>query len=185
MNSVRKKFEELKRKAYLTILPLIFFSSLLTFSIRASQQEFGFEFYINGVLLIAFLATWYAVFIKKKIVLFEYILLFLLVAYYLIATWLSLHNLANHRSLVGNGMFIIWLPLILIYLFTILKRTLAIYLSLSIFVLSIVPAILHIKKLDAAGFEFFFQLYIATFIFILFLIATFKLFHLHAELQLI
>lgn len=136
----------------------------------------GFFIIVYGVaLLVAYFNNW-----KKS---FEFFILFVLLFYWSYAVLLSVRSHVNGGDVLANGIFVIWLPLLLIYAFLVLKRKMAIYTSLSLLIVMVIPVIYYSGNIGPIEMEFYIQLYIALLLYILLLIALFNLLSKHIETE--
>lgn len=174
MDKVEPSVEEMKRRTYILILPWILLSALVTFFIRMYHQHFDFEFYVNGFYIIIFSIALLAAYFKRWKKWLEYIILFILLSYCGSVVFLSVRSHVYGGDVLDNGIFIIWLPLLLIYTFLVLKRKAAIYISFSLLIITVMPTIYYRESIERVEMEFFIQLYIAMFLYILLLITLFE-----------
>lgn len=181
MGKDSKEFERLKRRAYLIILPFILLSSSVTFFMRLYHEQYGFELYINALFILVFIMGWVAAYFNYGKRVSELLILILLLIYYWLAVYLTIQSHIADKELIGNSMFIIWLPLLLMYIFGVFTKRKAIGISVTLLIASVLPVLLYFKKLDGSHIEMFVQLYIATIIYIFIIIYAFKLFETYLE----
>lgn len=175
------EFESIKRKAYLIILPIILFSAVLTFFIRISKGQYGFDLSMNALLAIVFIVSWFSFYMNYGKRFFECLNLFLLLTYYYFSVLFTTRSQAINEAFVGNNWFIIWLPLFIFYIFAVFTRSKAIGISIALWLISILPAIYYWNELHDAYIESLIQLYIANIIYIMLVIYVFKLFEAYME----
>lgn len=175
------EFKSIKRKAYLIILPVILFSAVLTFFIRISNEQYGFDLYMNALLAMVFIVSWLAFYMNYEERFFECLNLVLLLTYYWFSVLFTTQGQAINEAFIGNNWFIVWLPLFIFYIFAVFTRSKAIGVSIALWLMSILPAIYYWNELNDIYIESLIQLYIATIIYIILVIYVFKLFEAYMD----
>lgn len=178
-----QSFDELKRWIYLTILPGVLLATIATVILDIVQQEYAFEFYANIIFVCVFMIGWLLVYRKRPLKVFEYLVLFLLCIYLLVTVTIEVFDSVDAYGEQTLGTFIIWTPLIIMYIFVVLEKRKALILSILLLVFSMIPSFLLYKELDIYFVDSLIQLYMLMAIYIMITFFVHRLFHVYAELS--
>lgn len=178
----KQSFDELKRKVYLVVLPCILLNNLVTLFIQIKYQDYHIGFYTNVLFIFIFTVGWFVAYFNRWIGFFELAILSKVFLFHMIAVFLAVRNHINMGTEELES-FIIWLPVIIIYIFVVLNRKRAIWVSVALLLGTIFPAIYYYQHLSAIFLESLNQLYLATIVYIIVLTFSFKLFQTQAEIE--
>lgn len=176
-------FLELKRLIYLFIFPGVLIATITTLLLQISNNEYTFEFYANILFVIVFFAGWLLVYWNRGMPTVEYLFLFIVYSYHLLTVTIAIANNTGVEGNQGLGTFIVWMPLIIIYTFMILKKWHALWATTLLLVLSILPGLHYYNEL---GFHFrdsLIQLYISSAVYIVILFCSYRLLQVHVDIQ--
>ncbi len=176
-------FQQLKRKVYLIVLPCILLTSIFTVYFQWHDQQLNFAFYMNVLFIIAFTVGWFTAYWNKWTMIMEYTILILLYIYFAMATFSFARNFASGVGILGDGLFVIWLPLVVMYTFAVLKKRMAMTLSVFLLVITMTPVWIYFERFSSHALAFFIQLTIATFSYIVILIYAMKMIQKEAEME--
>ncbi|MEK5036775.1 GGDEF domain-containing protein [Sporosarcina sp. FSL K6-3457] len=176
-------FDDLKRVIYLFLLPSIFIVTVVSFVMQLVNQQYTDVFYINGLFVGAFTIGWLLVYRKQSQRLVEYYLLWLVMVYHVSTITIEIFNNVDTIGMNTLISFSICTPFILILLFLIMDKSSALWLSVLLLVLSIIPGVMVYSRLDSSFFNSLTQLYITTAVYILVIFFLHELFRMRGEIK--
>lgn len=176
-------FDDLKRVIYLFLLPCIFLVTLVSFVLQIIYGEYTFVFYVNSLFVGAFIIGWLLVYRKHSQRIVEYYLLWLVVVYHISAVTLEM---VNHVSAIGVRTFIsfsICTPFIIVLLFLAMKKWRALWVSILLLVLSMIPGFVMYSQLDACSVNSLIEHHISTAVYILVVFSVHEVFRMRGEMK--
>lgn len=173
--------EGLKRQGHLIILPFILLSALVTFFLHLSTRQSGISLYLNILVLVVLILSWLGFYYKYGRRLFELLLFFLLLICYWFSVLVTIQSYTTNEQFVGSSWFMIWQPLLLIYIFSIFPRNKAMGLSIALFVMSNFPVVYYFNELNGDYIKLTGQVSIASIVYLIIVNYVFKLLEAHAE----
>lgn len=176
-------FDDLKRVIYLFLLPGIFIVTAVSFAIQLVNQQYTDVFYINGLFVVAFTIGWLLVYQKQSQRIVEYYLLWLVMVYHVSTITIEIFNNVDTIGLNTLISFSICTPSIIILLFLIMDKSSALWLSVLLLVLSILPGVMMYPRIDASFFNSLIEFYITTAIYILIIFFMHELFRMRGEMK--
>lgn len=172
---------ELKRRIYLYVLPGVIIATMASLILLAVNHEYNFEYYANILFVILFFIGWILVYMNRWVTIMEHLILFILYSYYLATITIEIVNHVGVENNVGIGAFIVWMPLMILYTFMILKRWQAFMITTLLLVLSIIPAIYYYNELSVFFRNSLVQLYVSNGIYIIVLFTAYRLLQVHVD----
>ena len=176
-------FHELKRLIYLFILPGVLIATITTLVLQTSNKDYMFEFYANILFVIVFFIGWLLVYLNRGMATAEYLILVIVYSYHLMTVAIEIINNTGVKGNQGLGTFIVWMPLIIMYTFMILKKGHALWASITLLVVSIIPGLYYYNELGFIFRDSLIQLYISNAIYIVILFFSYRLFQVHVDIQ--
>lgn len=176
-------FRELKRLIYLFVLPGVLIATITTLILQTINHDYTFEFYANILFIIVFFAGWLLVYRNLGMPATEYLVFFIVYGYHLVTVTIEIANNTGAEGNQGLGTFIVWMPLIIIYTFIILKRWHGLWASIILLVLSIIPGLYYYNELGFFFRDSLIQLYISNAVYIVILFFSYPLFQVHVDIQ--
>lgn len=175
--------QELRRKNYLFILPGVFIATLAILFIQIGKTEYTLKFYTHIVFIVAFVIGWLLAYKNRRLMFFEYFMLILIYIYHLLSITLDIMGSVNTNGDQGLHTFIVWLPLIIIYTFTVLTRKQAIIATILLLILTLAPGIYYYSKLSPESVDSFIKFYVSTAVYSVILLVVYRLIRTEVEVQ--
>ncbi|WP_186671563.1 GGDEF domain-containing protein [Sporosarcina sp. BP05] len=172
-----------KRIIYLFIIPGVFIVAATKLFIQVVQQDYTVEFYVSIIFCCFFVAGWFMTYRNWKLKVVEYLMFTLFFIYYLFTLIIEI---VNSIDLGGNqtlSTFIIWTPLVIMFIFMSMEKKWALLTSANLLILSIVPGLMVYGKLTTEFKDSLIQLYISTAVYIVVFSFAHRLIQAHAEVD--
>ena len=176
-------FRELKRLIYLFILPGVLVATITTLLLQISNKDYTFEFYANILFVIVFFTGWLLVYWNRGMTTAEYLILFIVYSYHLMTVTIEIANNIGAETNQGLGTFVVWMPLIIMYTYMILNEKHALWASILLLVLSIIPGLYYYSELSSLFRESLNQLYISNAVYIIIVFFSYRLLQEHVDIQ--
>ena len=176
-------FRELKRLIYYFILPGVLIATITTLILQVTNKDYTFEFYANILFVIAFFIGWLLVYLNRGMTTAENLILVIVYSYHLTTVTGEIIKNAGVEGNQGMGTFIVWMPLIIMYTFMILKKWHALWASTILLVLSIIPGLYYYNELGFFFRDSLLQLYISNAVYIVILFISYRLFQVQVDIE--
>lgn len=176
-------FNDLKWVIFLFLLPSIFIVTLVSFVAQLVNQQYTNVFYINGLFVGAFAIGWLLVYRKPLQRMVEYYLLWLVMVYHVSSVSIEIFN---HVNTVGDNSlnsFSICTPFIIVLLFLVMNKSSALWLSVLLLVLTIIPGFVMYPRLDSSFVDSLTAFYMMTAVYILIVFFMHELFRMRGEMK--
>ncbi|WP_053601564.1 GGDEF domain-containing protein [Bacillus sp. FJAT-18017] len=182
MKNKFETFSSLKRTIYLWIIPCLLVSLLLNnFLQNSSGNEHIVGTVINTVLIVWFSISWLLLY-KNQLRLVESVSVIIVSLYHIITFYDAVNKVILEAGENSLGDFIIWMPVIMMYIFVSTRRKYSLIVAFTILGLTLIPGILNAGKISAEAMDSFIQYYVATIVYIVMLYFTQYLFGVYKEL---
>lgn len=175
--------QELKRKNYLFILPGVFIATVAILFMQIGKTEYTIKFYAHIAFIIAFIIGWILAYKNHKLKFFEYFMLILVYIYHLLTIMLDVIGSMSINGDQGLGTFIIWLPLIIIYTFTVLTRKRAILASIILLIFTMIPGVYYYFVSSTESMDSLTRIYLSTAVYSVILLFAYQLIRTEIEVQ--
>lgn len=142
------------------------------------------SFVINNTMTIWFAVSWVLVY-KKQYVRFSELSNLALVSIYHVTTFFD--TIFNYMLKVGGslGDFIVWMPIIIMFIFLTLGIKKGLYYSIGIYLITLIVGIVVINKLSAESIDSLLQFYFANLVYIIVLFYAQHMFRAYAKMELL
>ena len=178
-----ESFDDVKRIIYLFLLPGIFIFTVVSFVVQLVNRDYTELFYIDGLFIGAFTIGWLLVYRKRSQRIVEYYLLWLVMVYHVSTITIDIFNNADTIGIHTLISFSICTPFIIVLLFLMMDRSSALWLSVLLLALSIIPGVMMYPRLDSSFINSLIQLYITTAVYILVIFSVHELFRMRGEMK--
>lgn len=175
--------QDIRKKNYLFILPGVFIATVAILFIQFGKSEYNLKFYAQLAFIFAFIVGWTLAYTNNRLKVFEYFMLFLVYTYHFITITIELVESINSGKNQDLGTFIIWLPLIIIYTFTVLKRRQAAWASIVLLILTMAPGIYFYFALSPEVSASLTTTYLTTAVYSIILLFAYQLVRTEIEVQ--
>lgn len=175
--------QELKRKNYLFILPGVFIATVAILFMQIGKTEYTIKFYAHIAFIVAFIIGWVLAYKNHKLKFFEYFMLILVYIYHLLTIVLDVIGSMSINGDQGLGTFIIWLPLIIIYTFTVLTRKRAILASIILLIFTMMPGVYYYFVSSTESMNSLTRIYLSTAVYSVILLFAYQLIRTEIEVQ--
>lgn len=175
--------QESKRRNYLFILPGVFIATVAILFMQISKTNYDVKFYTHIVFMLAFVIGWLLAYRNHRLKYFEYFMLILVYIYYLLTIALDIIGSINAPSDQELGTFVIWLPLIVIYTFTVLPKHQAILSSIILLILTMAPGLYYYIAVSPEASEALTSTYLSTAVYSVILLFAYQLIRTDVEVQ--
>ncbi len=180
-----QSYDDFKRVIYLSILPFVLTATTVSLIVQVIKQTYTFGFYVNIMFDVAFLIGWVLAFQKRHLKFFECFILFLVISYYLGTVTIEILESVGAHEERTLGHFIIWTPLMIMFVFVIMKKRKALLISILVLFLSMIPGVMMYGQLNAYFVDSLIQLYVSAAVYIIIVFFTHGLFQVHAEMKVV
>lgn len=178
MNSL----QDLRRKNYLFILPGVLIATLAILFIQINKTEYTIKLYAHIAFIIAFIIGWLLAYRNRYLKTFEYFMLVLVYVYYLLMIMLDIVRSISVNEVQDLSVFIIWMPLIIIYTFSVLRKMPAFIASLFLFFITLIPGIYYFF-VNSELIESLTRTYLSTAVYSIVLLFAYQLIRTEVEVQ--
>jgi diguanylate cyclase (GGDEF)-like protein len=179
-NSISNSFQEVKRKIYLFSLPLVIIATIGAWVVESFDQDIDVVNKISLPILLIWLTCFFTVVVLKKNILYMEIITFI---------FLTVFHAFRFYFVIDDGLgagindldeYTFWIPMYYIYIFLVFKRKKALYISLTIFFLTLLMWIYElVTDMDsqAGSLDTIIQFYVSSLVYII------SLFFLHHTVE--
>ncbi|HAQ07315.1 MAG TPA: GGDEF domain-containing protein [Bacillus bacterium] len=172
--------DELKRNVYLWILPLIILALTINTFLNNESQ---FDTIVNSTLLFWFTVSWFLLYKNVWIRFAEISNLLLISLYHVITLFEVIHNNLAKTGTGSLGDFIVWMPLIIMYVFLTLGIKKGVLFSILMFLATFGIGLNYIGQLSSESIDSFIQYHAANIVYILALYYAQNMFRAYAEVE--
>lgn len=184
MSKQYESLADLKRSVYLWVIPCILIALILNTIMQNVDGSDKLSFVINNTMTIWFAVSWVLVY-KKQFVRFSELSNLALVSIYHVTTFFD--TIFNYLLKVGGslGDFIVWMPIIIMFIFLTLGIKKGLYYSIGIYLITLIGGIVVINKLSAESIDSLMQFYFANLVYIIVLFYAQHMFRAYAKMELL
>ncbi|OCA89334.1 hypothetical protein A8F94_23560 [Bacillus sp. FJAT-27225] len=183
MKNQYETFSSLKRTIYLWVIPCILISLLFNNYLQnTSSSDHIVGTVTNTVLIIWFSISWVLLFKNLQLRFVELSNVLLVSLYHVIIFYDSVDKVILKAGENSLGDFIIWMPIIMMYIFVSTSKKYSLLIALTVFVLTLIPGLLNMPVISAEALDSFIQYYVANIVYIVVLYFTQYLFGVYKEL---
>ncbi|WML57661.1 GGDEF domain-containing protein [Neobacillus sp. PS2-9] len=183
MSKQYESLGDLKRSVYLWVIPCILIALILNTIIQNVDASDKLSFIINNTMTIWFAVSWVLVY-KKRFVRFSELSNLALVSVYHVTTFFD--TIYNYMLKINGslGDFIVWMPIIIMFIFLTLGIRRGLYYSIGIFLITLLGGVVVINKLSAESIDSLMQFYFANVVYIIVLFYAQHMFRAYAKMEL-
>lgn len=162
------KFEEMKRKLYLLILPIII-SALINNSIFYSADNSEFNNFVIPLLAVVYSISWVLIYKKKWFLYVQYLNVILISIIHL----LKVFDIVYYEMVVGHsittGSATYWTPLVFAFIFVTLKGRSSVFYSFALWCLTVSIGLFYWDKIPYYASESLVHYFLSNFVYFIFL----------------
>ncbi len=183
MSSHLVKFNRIKRKFYLSIIPLIILVLFLSLIQWTELTTMNRALFVSLTLYYSF--TWLFLYKQIYLKIVELTNLILISCVHLTITyWVVAIKMSQfHATTVGEGA--LWTPLIYIYIFITLSKRKSLIYSFGLWTLTFLIGIFYLHHLSSESILSIIHYQVATFVYILFLVFARNLFNIYSQTEIL
>lgn len=161
------KFEEMKRKLYLLILPIIISALIISIFFNTDNQEFNH--FVIPLLTIVYSISWVLIYKKKWFTHVEYLNVVLISVLHLLKVFdiVYYEMVVGHSITTGNATF--WTPLVFAFIFVTLKGRSSVIYSFTLWCLTIAIALFYWDEIPYYASESLVHYFLSNFVYFIFL----------------
>ena len=178
-----ESFDALKRVIYIFLLPAVFVVTVVMFVLQIIHQDFTFGFYANSAFIEAFIISWIFVYRNKPLQIVEYYILVLVIIVHLGSITIEIVTNVGVDEATTLIAFILRTPLIIMFIFLVLRKWQALGVSISLLVFSMLPVFLLYTELNGYFVNSLIEFYISTAVYIIMVFFMNELFRMHGEMK--
>ena len=178
-----KKFDslnELKRSVYLWVLPCIVLALIINSLMNSESQ---FDFIVNFTLIFWFTISWFLAYKNYWIRFAEISTLLLISLNHVITLFEVVHNDLAKTGTGSLGDFIVWMPLIIMFVFLTLGTKKGVTFSILLFVITLGIGLNYSGRLSPESIDSLIQYHAANIVYILILYYAQNMFRAYAEVE--